>query len=661
MSHLTLGAPDRAGTDGRPTWPPPPWLAALAGAALVAAAGCAEGEPAPPKEPLVVDTLEDAEPPPAGLTTLRQAIAAAAPGQPIRFDPGLDGGVIELAVVGEPHSILPGEVYAGGPPTFQGYHDRDYGPSALHASKDLVIDASALPHGITLRWAGGDARRARVLAVRGNLTLRNVTVTGGYSAAEPRDDTAQPFTLARGGGLAVWGTARLEGCTVSGNRVLGDDAASRDRGAYGGGIYADGLQLEDAVVAGNWAMGYGAAGGGIYSVGGAANEGGAGNPTSLSRCSISGNRVTAQHAYGGGVFTLSGGPENVATMTLTSCTVARNLVEDHPDLPQAGQWYHRGGGIYMGGGSLSLVSTTIAGNAVTGTPAVFGGKPNLGGGGVAATIGDAHVVEDVRLRQSILVGNTVNGEPGDWFVGSLLFLDSGGYNLVGVLDVSQILVPVPAWSMLSRKHYPKTGDCDGVAAAQALDLDHPRRHPSALSVGTDAGQLAVLSFPPAALAIDRVPAAYTLSYTMAGYNGFGGPDDDFLEHVLTRLRADPRLGQDFGAGLGDLSGVSWYGPSRSWPSNPENQPWIAAWRSIDALAAGRLGQVILGDEFWDGFSSGPLDGHLWLTVQHEFHAYHRTSTDQLGSTRPQGAAGDIGAIEQMGEREAAAGARGRSF
>ena len=615
--------------------------AALLGAALLAEVGCTSGRS------IVVDTLEDVDPAPSGVTTLRAAIANAGPGDRITFHASLDGGTIVLSIVGENHSILKGEVYAGGPPTFQGYRDRDYGRSALYARKDLTIDASSLPDGITVRWGGDDANRARVLAVYGDLTMRNVTVTGGFSSAEPLEDPAQPHTLARGGGLAVWGTARLTRCTVSGNRISGDEGASRDRGAYGGGIFANGLELDDCVVSGNRAIGYGAAGGGIYSVGGADRQGGVGTDSSLTRCTVSGNRVTAQHAYGGGIFTLSGGPDNLATMTLTNCTVARNLVEDHPLLPEAGQYYYRGGGIYMGGGSLSCVSSTIAENAVSGHAAVFSGKPNMGGGGLAATIGNAHVVEDVWMRHSIIVGNTMNGVAQDWFTGSLLFLTSGGHNLLGVLDVSQILVPVPDWMMLSRKHFPKLGDRVGVTGAQVLDWPH--LHASVVSNGTDAGLPAVLWYPPAGLALDQVaPASYSLAHVHAGYTGFAQPTDDFLNHVLLKLRTDhaSTLGSDFGSGLGDLTGVTWRGPATTWVSNPENQAWIAAWRSIDAQIDGRLGQVVLGDDFWESFTSGSVGEALRVTVSRETQTYRLVTTDQRGQARPAGVAGDIGAIER---------------
>lgn len=617
---------------------------ALATALLAAACASPTGTTAVVGTAVVVNTLSDAEPPVPGLS-LRMAIGLAGPGGLITFDPSLDGGTIVLGLVGQPHTMLPGEVYA---PAYAGYQDRDYGPSALFVPWSLTIDASALPHGIALRWGGGEGNRARVLAVRGDLSLINVTIAGGYSSAEPTGDAAQPFTLARGGGLAVWGTARLSRVTVTGNRIAGDNSASRDRGTYGGGIYANGLELSDCVVSGNSAIGYGAAGGGIYSVGGADREGGTGNDTRLTRCAVTGNRVTAQHAYGGGIFTLSGGPDNLATMTLTNCTVARNLVEDHPGLPEAGQYYTRGGGIYIGGGSLTLVNTTIAENAVIGQPAVFSGKPNLGGGGLAATIGNAHTVEDVKLRQSILVGNTLNGRTEDWFTGSLISMASQGYNLVGVLDASQMLVPAPAWSTLSRKHWPKPGDRVGVTPPEALDLAQVQRHASLPSAGTDAGQPAVLWYPPGPAAVDQVPAAgYSVTSVIAEYDGYGEPTDDFLNRVIWTLRRDygAVLGPNFGSALGDLSGVTFYGPPETWVTAAENQPWINAWRAIEAEIGGRLGPVGLGDDFWGAWSGGQV-GTVRLSVIHDTERYGVEASDQRGGRRSASGTSDIGAVER---------------
>jgi len=618
----------------------------LALALVLTAFGCGDDDGTQP-ERLIVNSLEDSASSPEGTLTLRSAVAAAASGDIITFDGALDGGTILLTLVGEEHTSLPGEIYSG--MSFLGYGDRDYGKSALYAVKDLVIDGSGLPHGITIAWGGGQASRARVLAVKGNLTLINVTIASGYSQAEATSSETQPYTLARGGGLAVWGTLRLHDSVVTGNTCFGDYTASRDRGTYGGGIYANGLDLNDSVISGNRVIGYGAAGGGIYSVGGADHESGQGNNTNLARCTISGNSVMAQHAYGGGIFTLSGGPNNRAAMFLTNCTIARNLVQDNPDLPEAGQYYYRGGGIYMGGGSLSVSACTITENAVTGNAALFSGKPNMGGGGGCATIGNAHTVENVWLKNSIVVGNTLNGAAEDWFAGSILFFYSRGYNLVGVVNSSQILVPVPAWMMSSRKHWPKVGDADGVGLTEALDVAGAVFHDTALSVGVAPGQPVVLWYPPTDLAADKIPnQPYAIGHVDVGYTGYGGPDDDFLNHVILQLRSEygSILGADFGEEFGDLTGVTWYGPATTWPSNAQNAAWIAFWRNLDIAIGDQLGMVILGDDFWGTFTSGPLGSHVVLTVETTTTTHRMEPRDQRGNSRPRGTLGDIGAIER---------------
>ncbi len=620
--------------------------AALAGSLLLVF-GCSSNDDTTTGKRLVVNSLDDVASPPSGTTTLRSAIAAADSGETITFASSLNGQTILLAVVGEAHSTLKGEVYSG--MTFQGYQDRDYGASAIYAHKTVVIDATSLSSGITIQWTGGDASHARVMAVYGNLTMKNVTITGGHSYAEAIATGSQPYTLARGGGLAVWGKLTLDHCTVWGNRCTGDPVPSRDRGTLGGGIYANGLDLRDSVIAGNWAYGYGAAGGGIYSVGGADNTGGSGNDTSLQGCTISGNRCTSQNSYGGGVFTLSGGPANLASMYITNCTIARNLVEDNPDIADTGQYYYRGGGIYMGGGSLWLESSTVTENAVTGPAAMFSGKPNMGGGGVAATIGNAHTVEYVWLQNSIVVGNTLNGAAEDWFAGSILDFYSQGYNLVGYVNFSLILPPVPAWMMTSRMRWPKVGDHDGVTIDQVLDVAGVHTHPTAISAGTDAGQPAVLYYPPTGMAVDQIPAgSHNVTYVNAGYEGYGQPTDDFLNYVLLQLRTvyASVLGADFGTSFGDMTGTTWYGPAVTWPTNSQNAAWIAFWRSLDQAIAGRLGMAGLNDDFWATFHTGPLSSNVTITVQTETKSFSLTSYDQLGKTRPSGTLGDIGAIEK---------------
>ena len=167
------------------------FLRLIACSTMVVVAACSGGgggsHGSNSNDPVVVNTLLDASDPPAGTVTLRSALASAAPGQAIRFDHGLDGGTISLSIVADEHTRLKGEVMGirdepSGPVSYLvGWFYRDYGRSALFARKDVTIDASDLPSGITLAWAGGVP--ARVLAVEGDLTLVNVAVTGRHSVA----------------------------------------------------------------------------------------------------------------------------------------------------------------------------------------------------------------------------------------------------------------------------------------------------------------------------------------------------------------------------------------------------------------------------------------------------------------------------------------------
>lgn len=600
---------------------------------------------------IVVNSLEDIDIAslPSGTMTLRAAIERIDSGGTITFAPALNGKTIQLSIVGSSHSILKGEFYKSFS-EYLGFQERDYGKSALYARKNIIIDASNLPDGITVMWTGGDSDKARVLAVYGDLTMKNVAITSGYASYEAIDDETQPYTLGRGGGLAVWGTATLKNCTLSGNKAEGDLYPGRDRGSLGGGIYANRIIMEDCFVSGNRITGKGAAGGGIYSVGGAEISM-PGTGSILTRCTISGNRVTGQNTYGAGVFSEGGGRGNNKLLELKNCTIARNLVEDNPDIdePAGSQYYYRGGGVYISNGSLSVAGCTIVENAVTGHPAIFNNKPNMSGGGIAATVGDAHVVEEMEVRHSIIAGNTVNGAADDVYTGSLLNFFSYGYNLIGRIDFSEILVPIPTWWYLSRKHWPKVGDLDGIEVSEVLSLDDIKYHDLIKSVGTDEGQNAVLWYPPSGSAVDQIPSEnYTVSYILAQYEVLPEKTDDFLNHVLEKLRNDygSILGSDCGKNFGDMTGVTWYGPKVTWPSNPENFEWIRFWRDLDVEIGARLGAVKLGDDFWGSFVSGPLGENLTISVWSQNKLIRPIYSDQLGNLRPSGDKSDIGAIEK---------------
>jgi hypothetical protein len=657
-------------------------------------------------EPIVVNSLEDIEMPTEGTVTLRSALASAASGQSIVFDASLDGGTIELSIVGEEHSTLKGEVMGmreepSGPVSYLvGYFPRDYGRSALYARKSVVIDASDLPSGITLAWTGGESNPARVLAVWGNLTMTNVSVTGGWSVAEelpppdPADERGQLSTRARGAGIAVWGVARLTDCKLYDNhckRAVDVPARSRDAGAFGGGVYADIVDMESCLVSGNSVSASGVSGGGVFSVGGAEAPQAV---SSIRRSAITGNGIHGAFAYGGGVYSDGGGIGKAKKLALDNCTVARNLVAPLPGLPpfMYGIGYWRGGGVYMSNGSLDIHGCTIVENEVHGTPRTDDlSKPNLAGG-VVATIGNAHSVEDVAIGHSVIAGNTVHETGGDAydqdvFTGSLFYFKSKGYNRIGVIDFSQILVPVGqrSWRSLCRRHYPKQGDEDGVQVADVLNLATGVSYSSSiLSAGVDAPNHVVLYYEPQGSALDQVPTSpYSVSEVVAEYEVAAGHDDDFLAIVLDRLEARHGLDGfasdftvDFESFLqtvdsdGETQGVQpyldpsgnpiltladtlWFGPRVTWPSQLWNYPYMHFWHRLDtALLAENIpgmGPEVLGDDEWTAlFGSGPLAENPYLSVaigEYSVPGFLALEVDQLGNTRPADTLCDIGAIE----------------
>lgn len=685
-------------------------IASIAILLLIIIFPCCSGSDSQTEIPhIVVNSLEDLDNPPEGTVSLRSALASAASGQSIVFDPGLDGGTIELSIIGETNTLLKGEIMGmedtpSGPVSYLvGYFDRDYGKSALYARKDVVIDASDLPSGVTLSWVGtAENPDARVLAVYGDLTMKNVAVTGGRSVAEATEHTVyhgsetfpQGYTLARGGGLAVWGVAWLTGCEIHGNYCQGDFESSRDRGAYGGGLYANIVDLEDCIISGNAIYAGGAAGGGVFSFTGADTS----ETTSvISRSAVTGNRITAIFTYGGGVYSDGGGIGNRKTLIMENGTVAWNVVEA-PSLPPSLSFlldmgYWRGGGLYMSNGYLELQNCTVVENEVHGRPRTDDlGKRNMAGG-IAATIGNAHAVEHMSIGRCVIAGNTCSDiDTGisydqDIYTGSLFYFKSMGYNRIGVLDFSQILVPVgePDWASLCRKHFPKTGDEVGVEVEAVLDLAGAVHSSSILSAGVGEATPVVLHYPPAGSALDQVPGeAYAIEETFGEYSLEGGGTDNFLEIMLNRVEAAYGL-VDFADGVTSdfetflntvdtdpdtegiqpytdpegfpilsLADTQWFGPSQTWPRELWNYPYIEFWHRFDeALAAEEIpgmGPELLGDDAWLSlFETGPLveNTYIFMSVWTEDAggSVGMPAVDQLGNERPANSYGDIGAIE----------------
>ena len=135
----------------------------------------------------IVTTLAD-----SGGGSLRDTIASTSPGNSITFDPSLSGQTITL------------------------------GGAQLFIDKDLTIDASALPGGITIDANGNS--RVFLIDIGKTVVLNSLTITGGNAA---------DF----GGGIySNKATLSLTSCTLSGNSA----------GNWGGGIYSYGQNGSDA-------------------------------------------------------------------------------------------------------------------------------------------------------------------------------------------------------------------------------------------------------------------------------------------------------------------------------------------------------------------------------------------------------------------------------
>jgi len=674
--------------------------------------GDGEGGGSPQPEIVVNSLLDDASPP-VGTVTLRSALATASSGQRITFAPVLNDSTINLIFVGEEHTVLVGEVMgfddANNISYLVGYYDRDYGRSALFADKDVVIDASNLPNGITVNWDG--AEFARVLAVSGDLTLTNVDITGGNSVFDVAADIGQhpednqTSTLARGAGLAVWGVATLADCAIYDNHAVGDDAdTSRDGGAYGGGVYADTVVMDNCIVSGNTVYGGGAAGGGVFSVGGRDTRV---NVSSISRSAITENRITGLFAYGAGVYSDGGGIGLSTRIHVENSTIARNLVQPPAlppflfDLLNIGYW--RGGGLYMSNGYMQVQSSTIAENQVFGKPRTTEvDKPNMAGG-IAATIGNAHAVEDMVIGHSIVVGNTVHEidgiDPGgytigdvylhDIFTGSVFDFRSMGYNRIGIIDFSQILVSIgePGWASLSREHYPKVDDEDGVLIGDVLG--NAMLSAFINSSGVEADPFAVLYYEPMGNALDQLPSGnYNVTEVLGeldgpqgegrnplllplmldqiqdvyGQPGFESEFRTYFEGYLSDIDPDTVGSQQYAncnnVTIDTLEQAYWCGPAQTWPQMAYNHAYIEFWHHLDLALANEiagvnvdqitnLGPALMNDDVWISLFGLGYSYFSGITV----HLFETTlgvnplDTDQLGNPRPADLLGDIGAVE----------------
>ena len=220
------------------------------------------------------------------------------------------------------------------------------GNSALELDKPAVLRAGTDAQGnplVTLRRSTQSGTPFRVVAAKGSVTLRGITITGGSLPA-------------RGAGIYARAAAdvTLDHAVVSGNN---SGAAS------GGGISADcgNVVLLHSTVSGNTA---GKNGGGVYlsdydpvTRARCVNEYGDANALTLDHSVVSGNHAASR---GGGAYGFAG-PVTVRYSTIDS-NVAGTL--GNPPTNEAG------GGLYAGS-YLSLLNSTVSNNSTNGAGGGF--------------------------------------------------------------------------------------------------------------------------------------------------------------------------------------------------------------------------------------------------------------------------------------------------
>jgi hypothetical protein len=419
-----------------------------------------------------------------------------------------------------------------------------------------------------------------------------------------------------------------------------------------------------------------------------------GSVSTIESSSITGNRIQGLFTYGGGLYSDGGGIGNRKQLHVRNSTIAQNLVEPAPGLPPfiLAMGYWRGGGVYASNGTLLLKGVTIVENEVHGLARTDDlGKPNLAGG-VAATIGNAHAIEDMMIGHSIIAGNTVHELGGevyehDVFTGSTFYFRSFGYNRLGAIDFSQMLVPVgqPTWASLSRRHYPQVDDRDDVDLDEVVDRTAGvTRSDSIRSMGPDAPDLAVLHYEPRNLARDQIPPAlYVVSEVLGEYSVARGGVDDFLAILLERLESQFGLigfASDFTLDFEDflasvdldedtpgnqpyvdpdgnpiltLADALWFGPAQTWPKQLFNYPFIEFWHRLDDALLDEgiagMGPEGIGDALWETlYSTGtlPENPNIYVTlVRRARFSVLLETADQLGMARPANLLGDVGAVE----------------
>jgi hypothetical protein len=262
---------------------------------------------------LTVTTLRDSGV--AGDGSLRGELAAAQPGDTIRFQPGLQGAI----ALG----------------------------STLTLSKNVTIQGNL------------DAASHPLDALDGRQQVRDVVVNQGVTAALSgltiADGYAQYTTsdVVQGGGILNQGTLSVQNCTITGNsaglpRAFGPSDAGFITGQGGGIFNLSTLAVQNSTLSGNTAGGWGEGGGLMNGQGfwvSVLPRVWKGATATLAGCTITGNTATT----GGGIYELSAG----GSLTLRYSIITANTATEDA------------GGVYMDMHTGSVLAAPVSASDTT--------------------------------------------------------------------------------------------------------------------------------------------------------------------------------------------------------------------------------------------------------------------------------------------------------
>ncbi len=296
----------------------------------------------------------------------------------------------------------------------------------------LIVEGN----GATITRSPGAGRfRFFDIGYLGDVTLKNLTLTGGQSANARSDGYQHSANPGQdGGAIQNDGYLTLDGVTITGNSTgngeNGDDGGSGSgdpaaSGGRGGGIFNSGHLTVIGSTISNNLTGQGGNGGNGLSNGGQAGSGGDGGgifnlgTLSISSSTITGNSTGWSGGAGSGIYGgqpgergSGGGVGGQGSITITSSLFSSNSVAGLMGsqggaigLNQSstlavtnstfvGNTAWRGGALYLRGGSASIRSSTFTGNDATGT------GDNITGDVAALDDGAA-----MRFANTLLVNN----------------------------------------------------------------------------------------------------------------------------------------------------------------------------------------------------------------------------------------------------------------